>query len=114
MICGAGGDHVIEVGGERTPRQSLRAVRVGGTISLIGVLAGAKMDVKLGPIVTRHIRLQGITVGSRDGFDARARAISQHRLQPVVDRVLPFEALREALDCRASGAYFGKVCLRRP
>lgn len=111
---GAGVDHVVEVGGEQTLPQSLRAVRIGGTVSLIGVLSGGSLDVKLGPIVTRQVRLQGITVGNRDGFEAMVRAIDLHRLQPVVDRVYPFEALREALDYLASGAHFGKICLRHP
>ncbi|MFZ5463369.1 MAG: zinc-dependent alcohol dehydrogenase family protein [Pseudomonadota bacterium] len=111
---GDGVDHVVEVGGEQTLAQSLRAVRVGGTISLIGVLSGGNLNLKLGPVVTRQVRLQGITVGSRDGFEAMARAIGQHRLEPVIDRVFPFEALREALDYLASGAHFGKICLRHP
>jgi NADPH:quinone reductase-like Zn-dependent oxidoreductase len=113
-VGGDGVDHVIEVGGERTLEQSLRAVRMGGTVSLIGVLSGPNMGVKLGAIVTRQVRLQGITVGNRDGFEAMARAVAHHRLQPVVDRVFAFEALREALDHLASGAHFGKICLRHP
>ncbi|HVL59402.1 MAG TPA: NAD(P)-dependent alcohol dehydrogenase, partial [Burkholderiaceae bacterium] len=111
-IGGDGADHVIEVGGEKTLAQSLRAVRVGGTISLIGVLSGGSLSTYLGPIVTRQVRLQGITVGSRDGFEAMARAIGQHRLRPVVDRTFGFEQLREALDYLASGAHFGKICIR--
>lgn len=113
--AGNGGvDHVVEVGGEQTLTQSLRALRVGGTISLIGVLSGANPQLKLGPVVTRQIRLQGITVGNRDGFEAMTRAIAQHRLNPVVDRVFPFDELRAALDYLASGTHFGKVCVRHP
>jgi NADPH:quinone reductase-like Zn-dependent oxidoreductase len=112
MAGGEGVDHVVEVGGEQTLGQSLRAVRVGGTLSLIGVLSGGKMDVRLGPIVTRAVRLQGVTVGSREDFEAMARAIEQHRLRPVVDKVFPFDDLRPALDYLASGAQFGKICIR--
>ena len=65
---GEGVDHVVEVGGQRTMAQSLRAVRPGGTISVIGVLSGATLNVPLGQIVTRHVRLQGITVGNGDDF----------------------------------------------
>lgn len=104
-------DHVVEVGGEQTLVQSLHAVRAGGTLSLIGVLSGGALDAKLGPIVTRQIRLQGVTVGNRDGFEAMCRAIAHHRLKPVVDQVHPFESLREALARLASGAHFGKICL---
>jgi NADPH:quinone reductase-like Zn-dependent oxidoreductase len=111
-IAGADGvDHIVEVGGQQTLPQSLRAIRVGGTISMIGVLSGGTMDTRLGPIVTRHIRLQGITVGSRDDFEAMMRAIALHGLRPAIDRVFRFEELREALDHLARGQHFGKICI---
>jgi NADPH:quinone reductase-like Zn-dependent oxidoreductase len=109
-----GFDHVVEVGGEQTLAQSLRAVRSGGTISLIGVLSGSDLALRLGPIVTRQVRLQGITVGSRDGFEAMVRAISQHELQPVVDRVFAFDELPAALRMLGRGEHFAKLCVRLP
>jgi NADPH:quinone reductase-like Zn-dependent oxidoreductase len=108
---GDGVDHIVEVGGQETLPQSLRAIRPGGTISLIGVLSGSFMDARLGLVVTRQVRLQGITVGSRDGFEAMSRAISQHQLRPVVDRVFPFDELPQALAYLASGAHIGKICI---
>jgi NADPH:quinone reductase-like Zn-dependent oxidoreductase len=112
LAGGEGLDHIIEVGGEQTLPQSLRAIRPGGTISLIGVLSGSTMNARLGLIVTRYIRLQGITVGHRDSFEAMIRALAQHQLRPVVDRVFAFEELRAALDYMAAGSHFGKICLR--
>lgn len=112
-IAGSDGvDHVVEVGGQGTLPQSLRAVRAGGTISMIGVLAGGIMEVPLGPIVTRHVRLQGITVGNRDDFTKMAMAIAQHKLHPMIDRVFAFEGLRVALDYLSSGKHFGKICIK--
>ncbi|NTV64893.1 MAG: NAD(P)-dependent alcohol dehydrogenase [Oscillochloris sp.] len=108
---GEGVDHIVEVGGQQTLPQSLRAIRAGGTISMIGVLSGPSMEARLGLVVTRQVRLQGITVGSRDGFEAMARAISQHKLHPVVDRIFPFEELPQALSYLTSGAHFGKICI---
>jgi len=107
-----GVDLIIEVGGQKTLPQSLRAIRAGGTISLIGVLSGLKMDVSLGLIVTRKLRLQGISVGNRDGMEAMMRAISQHTMKPVIDRTFAFEKLREALDYLTRSLHFGKVCIR--
>ncbi len=69
LAGGDGVDHIVEVGGQQTLPQSLRAIRPGGTISMIGVLSGPVLDVRLGMVVTRQVRLQGITVGSRDGFE---------------------------------------------
>lgn len=111
IVGGDGVDHIVEVGGQQTLSQSLRAIRVGGTISMIGVLSGGTMDTRLGPIVTRHIRMQGITVGSRDDFEAMSRAIALHGLRPAIDRAFPFEGLREALDHLARGQHFGKICI---
>jgi NADPH:quinone reductase-like Zn-dependent oxidoreductase len=109
---GRGFDHIVELGGEKTLPQSLRAIRAGGTISMIGVLSGSALSAPLGLVVTRQVRLQGITVGSRDGFEAMMRAIEQHRIVPVVDRVFAFEQLKEALEHLKRGAHFGKICIR--
>jgi NADPH:quinone reductase-like Zn-dependent oxidoreductase len=109
---GRGYDHIVELGGEKTLPQSLRCIRPGGTLSMIGVLSGGMLSAPLGLVVTRQVRLQGITVGSRDGFEAMLRAIAQHKLQPVTDKVFAFEQLKEAMAYLKSGAHFGKVCIR--
>ena len=109
---GKGVDHIIEVGGEKTLPQSLRVIRPGGTISMIGVLSGINMGVSLGLIVTRKVRLQGITVGHRDSFEAMTRAMRQHQIKPVIDRVFPFEELKEAMEYLRQGKHFGKICIR--
>jgi len=102
----------VEVGGQGTLPQSLRAIRTGGTISMIGVLSGGKMNVPLGMIVTRHIRMQGITVGSGDDLRAMLSAINHHKLQPVIDRLFAFEELSQALDYLSRGKHFGKIIIR--
>ena len=78
---------------------------------MIGILSGSTMATSLGLVITRQVRLQGVTVGHRDGFEAMLRAIEQHRLKPVVDRVFAFEELKEAMAYLQGGAQFGKVCL---
>ncbi len=108
----SGVDLIVEVGGKQTLPESLRAIRAGGTICIIGVLSGINVDFSLGPIVTRKLRLQGITVGSRDGMEEMIRAISLHNLRPVVDRIFAFEEFREALDYLAQANHFGKICIR--
>ena len=106
-----GVDHVVELGGTSTLEQSLRAVRAGGTLSMIGVLGGAKLEAPLGLVVTRAVRLQGVTVGSRDDFVAMCTAMARTQLRPVVDSVYPFEELTDALAHLQSGRHFGKVCI---
>jgi NADPH:quinone reductase-like Zn-dependent oxidoreductase len=111
LTAGRGVDHVVEVGGAGTLAQSVRAVRVGGTISLIGVLGGAKPDFNLALVVMQNIRLQGVTVGSRDQFEAMLAAISAHKLRPVIDRVFPLAEIRTAIEYLGAGRHVGKVCI---
>lgn len=108
---GTGVDCVVEVGGAGTLPKSLQAVRVGGRISLIGVLTGSTGEVNPLPVVMKKVRLQGIFVGSREMFEAMNRAISLHGLRPVVDRVFPFAEVREALRHMESGSHFGKIVI---
>jgi NADPH:quinone reductase-like Zn-dependent oxidoreductase len=112
ITAGRGYDHIVELGGEKTLPQSLMCVRTGGMISIIGVLSGGTMTAQLGRIVMRQVRMQGIGVGHRNAFEAMARAIGQHKLAPVIDKVFPFEQLKEAMAYLKSGAHFGKVCIR--
>jgi NADPH:quinone reductase-like Zn-dependent oxidoreductase len=108
---GRGYDLILELGGEKTLPQSLRCIRPGGTIAMIGILSGSAMAASLGLIITRQVRLQGVTVGHRDGFEAMLRAMAQHRIKPVIDRVFAFEELKEAMAHLQSGRQFGKVCV---
>jgi len=108
---GRGIDHVVEVGGAGTMKQSIRAVRPGGMITLIGVLAGARSDFLLPLVGSRAVRVQGIAVGTRESLEAMLRAMARHRLKPVIDRVFPMAETRAAYEHLAAGRHFGKVCL---
>ena len=114
MTGGVGVDHVVELGGAGTINRSLRAVRLGGRISVIGALAGGAGDVSTVSILMKNIRVQGIFVGSRAMFEDMNRAISLHKMQPFVDRVFRFDEAREALRHIESASHFGKICLTVP
>lgn len=107
----AGADHIVEVGGNNTFPKSLRAVAMGGTISVIGGVSGFTSEVSLRDILGKSVRIQGIFVGSQEMFEAMNRAITQHRLQPVLDRAFPFAEAPAAYRYQESGAHFGKVVI---
>lgn len=110
LTDGVGVDHVVELGGAGTLEQSLKAVRMGGRISLIGVLSGpGRIDPT--PILMKNVCVQGIFVGSRAMFEAMNDAIVRHRQRPVVHRVFPFAELADALRYMEQGAHFGKIAL---
>jgi len=110
LTSGQGVDQVVEVGGAGTFVRSLNAVRLNGSISLIGVLAGAA-DINPMLILAKRANVQGISVGSRQMFEAMNRAITANGLKPVVDKVFPFAETKAAYRHLQSAQHFGKVVI---
>ena len=108
---GEGVDHVIELGGGETLERSLKAVRVGGTVNVIGALSGARTELAITFILMKSVRLQGIFVGSREIFEAMNKAVAYHHLKPVIDRVFPFEKAPEAFALMRDRGHFGKIAI---
>ncbi len=110
LTGGVGVDQIVEVGGAGTLPKSLRAIRLGGYIALIGVLSGLG-EVNPMPILMKSVRVQGIFVGSRAMFEAMNEAIRINQLRPVIGRVFPFDEAVAALKHMESGSHFGKVVI---
>ena len=111
FTLGRGADHVIEVGGPGTLSQSMEACRIGGRIAMIGILTGAKGEVRTGLLIGRQQRLQGLLAGSRKHQSDLVRALDTLNLRPVIDRTFPLEQTADAFRYEMSGEHFGKICL---
>ncbi|GBE77140.1 NAD-P-binding protein [Sparassis latifolia] len=110
---GEGVNHIIEVGGEGTMVKSAQCIASGGSIDLIGLLAG-RADVSSVPIMLlrRCAMMRGLIVGSRSQFEAMNRFIAAIGLKPVVNKVFPFEQAREAYAYLESQKHIGKVVIK--
>jgi NADPH:quinone reductase-like Zn-dependent oxidoreductase len=108
---GRGVDHVLEIGGPGTLPQSISAVRIGGHISLIGILTGTSGEVPTLAMMAKQVRLQGIIVGSRRHQQDMIRAIDATGLHPIIDRTFPLHALANAFRYEEQAAHFGKICM---
>ncbi len=112
LTGGRGVAHVIEVGGAGTLQQSLRAVGPGGTVSSIGVLAGAKNELHLPHLFLPQVRLQGVVVGSRECAEQMLRAIAAHGLRPVREpRRFTLATIRDAFEFMRAARHFGKIVI---
>jgi NADPH:quinone reductase-like Zn-dependent oxidoreductase len=110
---GRGADFIMEVGGAGTIQESMKAVRIGGHIAIIGIVAGAAGEpFNPAALIGNSAKLQGLSVGSRDMFEAMCRAIELHRIQPVVDKVFAWTEARAAFEAMRDGEHFGKIVLQ--
>ncbi len=110
MTEGEGVDHVVEVGGAGTLPKSIAAVRIAGSIGLIGVLTGGEIDPTT--ILRKSVHLYGIYVGHRRMFQDMNRAIEAHAMRPVVHQVYPMDQARQAYHTMREANHFGKIVIK--
>jgi len=108
---GEGVDLVVDIGGSGSLPRVFRALRHGGTVAQIGVLAGVSDSLDIRPILGKQLRIHGIYVGSRANFEDMNKAISHARLKPVIDSTFAFADFPTALRHMESGSHFGKIVL---
>ena len=109
LTGGRGVDEVIEIGGPGTMAQSIAACRIGGHISLIGVLTGISGEVPTAALFSSNITVSGITVGSRQSQEDMIAAIEANGVKPVISDSFPLDKLADAFAHPASQKHFGKI-----
>jgi len=107
---GEGVDLVVEVGGLSTLSRSLKAVRIGGVISQVGVLSQDTDTLPIAPILHKQLRIQGIYVGSRRHFEEMNKAIALTSLRPIGEN-FHWSQARQVLARMEEGSHFGKLVL---
>lgn len=109
LTDGRGVDVVLEVGGGGTLAQSIEAVRIGGTVSLVGVLTSGTVDPMT--VLRKSVRLQGVYVGSRAMFLDMNAAIAASAMTPLIDRNFEFGDARAAYHAMRAAGHFGKLAI---
>jgi NADPH:quinone reductase-like Zn-dependent oxidoreductase len=110
LTQGEGVTYVLEVTGQLA--RSLRALKPGGTIFLIGQVdpSDEAPDLRMVPLLTQNV--QGINVGSTQMLADVLHAFDRNQLKPVISHVFGFEEATEALQHMGNGAHFGKIVVR--
>jgi NADPH:quinone reductase-like Zn-dependent oxidoreductase len=111
QLTHGGVDLVVEVGGAGTFMRSLGAIKIGGKISMIGVLTQPSGEFNPMMILGKRANVQGISVGSTQMFEAMNRAIAANNIKPAIDRVFPFTDVKAAFHHLQSAKHFGKVVI---
>jgi putative PIG3 family NAD(P)H quinone oxidoreductase len=118
---GKGVDLAIDLVGGAGISSHLACLRNRGRLVLVGLLAGRKVEVDLGDVLSRRLRLQGSVLRARPRAE-KAQLVEKFadfalprlvdgRLKPVLDRVFPFADVAEAYETMAEGGAAGKIVL---
>ncbi|RZN22871.1 NAD(P)-dependent alcohol dehydrogenase [Bradyrhizobium sp. Leo121] len=111
LTAGQGADHILETGGPSSFAQSLKAVRSGGRISVIGYLGGAQGSINPLDIFRKQAAVQGIPVGSRSSLESLLNAMAASSRRPILDSTFDWNDVVPALERLHSGDHFGKIVL---
>lgn len=112
LTGGVGVDCVVEVGGPATINESLRAVRPGGEVVLIGFLSEENPGIDYFLLKGSNAVVRSIAVGDRAALEDLVRAWRGARLKPVIDKVFDFDEALEAFAHMQAGRHVGKVVIR--
>jgi NADPH:quinone reductase-like Zn-dependent oxidoreductase len=107
-----GADLILELGGLGTLARSMAATKVNGRISMVGVLTGTEGQVDPMPILRKTLAVNGIYVGSKDMQIQLHRSLEVNKIHPVIDRLFPFDKVRDAYEYMQSGKHFGKIVIQ--
>lgn len=111
-LSGGGVDHVLDVGGGSTMKQSIEAAAIGGHVASIGVLGGGRAgEIVFPKLFFKHIRMTGLAVGSNMMQQKLVRAINVIGMKPIIDKSFGFDQLADAFRYQEAGRHFGKIVL---
>jgi putative PIG3 family NAD(P)H quinone oxidoreductase len=116
-----GADLVFDMVGGGEMANHLACLGVGGRLVLVGLLGGARAQLDLALVLRRRLRLVGSVLRLRTRQEKAQLVaafaefggprLSDGRLRPVIDRVVPFSEISAAYQALEAGGIFGKIVI---
>lgn len=102
-------DAVIETVGRATWSHSVRSLRPGGTLVTAGATTGDPEAAELQRIFFTELRVQGVTMGTREDLAALLAFLARTGVRPRIDSTFALADARQALGRLESGEHVGKI-----
>lgn len=109
LTGGNGADRIVEVGGSGTFEQSVKAIAVGGQVSMVGALAGLQGSVDFMSMFMSQALYRPIALGSRQDLEDLVRFIAEHNIRPIIDSRFAFDDAKLAFERLMARNIFGKI-----
>lgn len=107
-----GVDIVVEAIGGQNLQKSIDVLRIGGHISVMGMLDGMDICINALSLLTKQATIKGMEVGTTKAFAAMSYALELHQIHPVVDRIFSFDQTQAAFEYLDQKSHFGKVAIQ--
>lgn len=78
---------------------------------MIGSIGGQDSKVNVRQILGPLVRIQGIAVGSRERFESMLRAVSLHKLHPVIDSTYLISETDDEFRKLQRAGHIGKITI---
>lgn len=111
FTAGEGVALIVETVGGQNLQKSIAALRMGGHISIMGLLADPKTSFDTLSLLYKQATIKGMEVGSTADFEAMNQAIATDDIHPVIDAKFTFEQTQAAFEYLEQGQHFGKVVI---
>ncbi len=110
----AGGfDSIIDSSGGDAVNAMIDALRPAGRYVFFGSTMGnPSKGLPMAKLFFKQARIQGTTMGSQAEFAAMLNWVSEKKIEPVVDQVLPLVEAREAFELMEKFGHTGKIVLQ--
>lgn len=118
---GAGADVILELVGGRYVAEDIRCASIGGTIMVVGLVAGGRTETDLGTLLRKRLTIKGTTLRMRP---LEEKIIAGQLLQrnlgplfasgaikPVIDKTYQLERACDAHTYMEANENFGKIVL---
>ncbi|XGV94679.1 MAG: NAD(P)-dependent alcohol dehydrogenase [Leptolyngbya sp. BL-A-14] len=111
FTAGEGVDLVVETVGGKNLQTSIAALRMGGHISIMGLLAELDTSFNTLSLLYKQATIKGMEVGSTADFEAMNQTIAAHDIHPVIDAKFSLDQTQAAFEYLEQGQHFGKVVI---
>ena len=107
-----GFDCVIDSAGGDQLNDFIKMMRPAGRIVFYGATNGMPSKLDVFRMFWNQITIQGSTMGNDQEFADMVAFLAEHKIEPKVDSVRPFDQIVSAFDDMRDGKVFGKLVIR--
>lgn len=108
---GRGVDLILDSVGEANWAQCLGSLARLGRLVTYGATTGPRGAIEIRHMFWKQISVSGSTMASHDEFETVMGHVAAGAITPVIDEVMPLDAIREAHETLEAGRVFGKLVL---